>query len=156
MTKLRPPNSVADAVTRIMGVLLIDAVSRAVKRSDAHIRAWSDPDKEACPSVEQAVVMDSLYMASTGLEPPILTVYQAQLVAAVAASPKQQAPARDPRDRMMSAMTEFGDVSRALETAMRDGNLSPRDKLDVCAHAREAIEQLQRLIVELNQGGAHG
>lgn len=151
MTKLRPPNSVADAVTRIMGVLLIDSVPRAVKRSDAHIRAWSDPDREACPSVEQAVVMDSLYVAGTGLEPPILTVYQAQLAAALAASPAQQGPASDPRDRMLQAMTEFGDVSRVLEAALRDGALSPRDKQDVARQAREAIEQLQRLIAEMNQ-----
>ncbi|MEI6419543.1 MAG: hypothetical protein WCO82_10770, partial [Sphingomonadales bacterium] len=79
MTKLRPPLSFDQAVTRVAGLIGWDECAALVGRSARAVRAWSDPDAEASPSIEQALVLDLAYRAMGGEGAPIFEVYAARL-----------------------------------------------------------------------------
>jgi len=146
MTKLRRPNTVEDAITRILGVLLPENAAAICGNAVSHVRAWSDPDKDPSPTLSAAVKLDVAYVRATGEEPPILSVWQLQVREALrgVALP----PALEPRDRLLRCMTEFGDVSRELHAGLQDGVLSQADCIAVLKQANELSRELGLLIAE--------
>ncbi len=74
--KLRHPKEFATAVTRIRAALGEIDCARAVDRSDSLIRKWADPDHPAIPNLDQALMLDSAYVAAGHGEAPILGLYE--------------------------------------------------------------------------------
>lgn len=85
MTKVRPPATIQDAVTRIAGRVTFPAAADAVGKSERAVRNWSDPDMDRLPSIKEAIILDALYLAEGGGEPPLLAVYQLLLERSVQA-----------------------------------------------------------------------
>jgi hypothetical protein len=132
MTKLRPPLSFDQAVTRIAGLLGWEACGALVGRSARAVRAWSDPDADAAPSIEQALILDVAYRAAGGEGAPIFEVYAAKLdLDAQAATASRALP-----DLAATAAKENGEALAALTLASQPG--AP---LAVRAVAKREVEE---------------
>ena len=132
MTKLRAPLSFDQAVTRIAGLLGWETCGALVGRSARAVRAWSDPDADAAPSIEQALVLDLAYRAAGGGGSPIFEVYAAKLdLDAQAATASRALP-----DLAATAAKESGEALAALTLASQPG--AP---LAVRAAAKREVEE---------------
>lgn len=132
MTKLRPPLSFEQAVTRIAGLLGWETCAGLVGRSTRAIRAWSDPDAEASPSIEQALILDTAYRHAGGEGSPIFEVYAAKLdLDAQSTSGSRCLP-----QLTASAARENGEALAALTLASQ-----PCAPLAVRAAAKREVEQ---------------
>lgn len=79
MTKLREPNSFADAVTRVAGLITWGGAADATGKSERAVRAWSDPDADRCPCIDDCLALDAAYILAGGGDPPLLAVYMRKL-----------------------------------------------------------------------------
>lgn len=79
MTKLRAPASFELALDRIASVIGWDGAARAVSRSKRTVRAWSDPDGDSSPTIEQAFALDAAYRRAGGGDCPFHQVYALRL-----------------------------------------------------------------------------
>ena len=77
--KLRNPKEFAAAVTRIRTSVGEDVCARAVGRSESLVRKWADPGHPSLPGIEQALLLDAVYIAGGHGEPPLLKLYESLL-----------------------------------------------------------------------------
>jgi len=142
MTKLRPPLSFDQAITRIAGVLGWEGAAALVGRSARAVRAWSDPDADASPCIEHALILDLAYRAAGGEGSPLFEVYAARLdLEASRATASRALP-----DLTAAAARESGEAIGALTLASQPG--AP---LAVRAAAQREVEQgIQALGQALN------
>lgn len=77
MTKLRPPLSVEQALTRIAGQVPGDwqAMAAVVGRAERTVRNWSDPDTPEDITIRAAIALDLEYQRCGGIGAPINDVY---------------------------------------------------------------------------------
>lgn len=151
MTKLRPPLSFDQAITRIAGVLGWEGAAALVGRSARAVRAWSDPDADASPSIEQALILDLAYRAAGGEGSPLFEVYAAKLdLDAQSAAASRALP-----ELTAAAARESGEAIGALALASQPG--AP---LGVRALAQREVEQgiqaLGQALIALNMPTATG
>ena len=81
--KLRNPKEFAAAVTRIRARLGEDVCAHAVGRSESLVRKWADPGHPSLPGIEQALLLDTAFIAGGHGEPPLLKLYESLLEDAV-------------------------------------------------------------------------
>lgn len=142
MTKLREPHTFADAVTRIMGVVSPEACAEALGKSESLIRKFADPDHDSLPSIQQAYLLDAVYVAATGVAcPPLLRVYKQNIEGLTApAAPKAAKPLTEAALTMQQALGSFaGKIVTAL-----DGN-SPGGAAVTTAERAEIYEILENI-----------
>lgn len=84
--KLRNPKEFAAAVTKIRGRVGEEACARAIGRSESLVRKWADPGHPSLPGIEQALLLDALYVAGGHGEPPLLRLYESLLDDAISES----------------------------------------------------------------------
>lgn len=151
MTKVRPPVSFADAVTRIAGRIGWDGAAQAVGKAERTVRNWSDPDTGALPTIEDALRLDAAYLAAGGAEAPIAAVFLFRLdrEAAVRADPEQLMAAT------ATAAREAGEAVSALVVASQPG-ASPQARAVAQKEIAEAIEALKETQHRLGSSGAAG
>ncbi|MBB6191488.1 hypothetical protein FHS51_001715 [Sphingobium wenxiniae] len=75
MTKVRASLSFAAAVYEIGSHIGWRAAAHLTRRGERAVRHWSDGDRKASPSLEQAFALDRAYVDAGGKYPPILTSY---------------------------------------------------------------------------------
>ena len=77
MTKLRPPLSVEQALTRIAGQVPGDwqAMAAVVGKAERTVRNWGDPDTPEDISIRAAIALDLEYQRCGGVGAPINDVY---------------------------------------------------------------------------------
>lgn len=75
MTKARAPLSIAQAVTKVAGLIGWDKAASAVGRKERIVRLWSEPDKPSLPSLEQSILLDAAYIVAGGDGVPIGDAY---------------------------------------------------------------------------------
>lgn len=145
MTKLRAPLSFDQAITRIAGVLGWDFAASLVGRSPRAVRAWSDPDADASPCIEHALLLDLAYRAAGGEGSPIFEVYAAKLdLDAQSASAARCLPSLT-----ANAARENGEAIAALALASQPGapiGIRAAAKREV----EEGIQALGQALLALN------
>ncbi|HET9511817.1 MAG TPA: hypothetical protein VFO80_11775 [Sphingomonas sp.] len=142
MTKPRTPHSWAAAVTRIAGHIGWDGSARAVGKTEALVRAWSDDATGKRPSLDQARDLSVAYAQAGGEGEPFLDAFAFQIGATVAD--------RDPCRRALTAeiadcAQEFGDVI-ATALALTNHAATPLVALRAFAEAEQADERLAALM----------
>ncbi len=145
--KPRPPGSIADAVTLIMGALSAEGAGAAVGKSAALVRKWADPDHACVPDANQIMALDAAFRAATGGRGPIGAV-----IAAAESADGRPVPAhlaKDPHARLAEIMAEVGEVAGDLQRAHADGVLSVRERARLVKDARDAKKSLDRMIGDL-------
>lgn len=144
MTKLRPPVSFYDAVTRIAGRIGFDGCASAVGKAERTVRNWSDPDTGAVPTIEDAFRLDAAYIAAGGGEAPIAAVYALKLdrEAAKAADAEELAAAT------AEVAKEGGEFTAALAMAARPG-ASERDRQVALKEGEEALGVITKAMHKL-------
>ncbi len=150
MTAIKPrhPISWAGACTKILGTLGLSA-GTAIGRSDALIRRFADPDLDNEPNLSQALALDAAFVNATGESAPILKVYKVRLRELTEGAAHE---ARAPLVALADAMSEVGDVSRAVLVAVADGKVAQHERIAVQREIAEAIEKLSRLARDLDAG----
>lgn len=150
MTKVRPPASFEDALTRIAALIGWDgcqAVLNANGRMVAGrtIRNWSDPDTLASIPVRDALTLDLAYKAAGGVGTPLFDAYALQLEL------ETEQARLNPLCliRMTSvAAKESGEALAAMALASSP-HASPNDKARAAAEIQEAIDALSKGLVAL-------
>ena len=147
MTKARLPLTFPDAVTRIAGRITWAGCADATGKSERAVRAWSDPEMDRCPCIDDCLALDAAYLAAGGGEPPMLAVYQARLDRAV------QAPADSAALSRTTSLVakEAGEAVAALVLASAPG-ASPGDRVVAAREAAEAVEVLTEAMHQLGTG----
>lgn len=150
MTKVRPPASFFDAITRIAAHIGWDGCSAALsvgtrKVAERTIRNWSDPDTEPCISIEDALKLDLAFQADGGIGTPLFDAYALQL-------DREAERARQSQPCLIhttaAAAKETGEAMHALVLA-GSPHAHPRDKARAAAEIIEAIEALQKSLIAL-------
>lgn len=147
MTKLRPPVSFYDAVTRIAGRIGWAGCSNATGRAERTVRNWSDPDTGATPSIEDAFRLDAAYRASGGGDAPIMAVYALMLDREAS----ELADANQIASATATAAKEGGEAMAALVVASQPG-ASERDRMVALKETEEAIGALTDVAHKLGGG----
>lgn len=133
MTKVRPPDSFADAAMAAISTLGRERAAQVVERADHHVYRWADPSPGGDrPNVEQALRLD-IAMLRAGHQPPFLAAWRAQLGRIDA--PHQ--PPADLRELMLSATREAGETAAAVQRATADGHVDAADRADIIKQAKE-------------------
>ena len=144
MTKLRPPVSFYDAVTRIAGRIGWDGCASVTGKAERTVRNWSDPDTGAVPSIEDAFRLDAAYRAAGGGEAPIMSVYALKLDREAA----QAADAEELAAATAVFAKEGGEAMAAMVLASRPG-ASERDRQIALKEGEEAIGALTNAMHKL-------
>lgn len=151
MTKVRPPASVYDAITRIAAHIGWDGCvavlsTDARKVSDRTIRNWSDPDTGPCIPVDYALRLDLAYQAAGGGGTPLFDAYALQLE-----QETERARLNQPClvHTTAAAAKETGEAVHALVLA-GSPHANHNDKARAAAEIVEAIEALQKSLIALD------
>jgi hypothetical protein len=144
VTKLRPPSSFEQAITRIAGLIGWDEVARITGRSDRTVRDWSDPDNATLPTIAQAFALDAAYRTAGGGEAPIHSVYQLRLDTEACAAPCPAAI----RHAAASAALESGQAVTALIIAS-DPAATQAQRARALVETQEALAALTNAAVAL-------
>lgn len=152
MTKVRPPASFFDAITRIAGLIGWDGCVEALtagtgrKLADRTVRNWSDPDTEPCISIEDALKLDLAYQAQGGYGTPLFDAYAHQLE-------RETERARLNQPCLISATAaaakETGEAMHAMVLAASP-HANANDKARAGAEIVEAIDALQKSLIALD------
>lgn len=147
MTKVRPPVSFYDAITRIAGRIGWDGCASAAGKAERTVRNWSDPDTGAVPSIEDAFRLDAAYRAAGGGDAPIMSVYALRLDREIA----QLADAEDLAAATAAVAKEGGEAMAALVMASQPG-AGERERLVAIKETEEAIGALTETLHKLGGG----
>lgn len=152
MTKVRPPASFHDAITRIAGLIGWDGCVEALTAGTSRklvartIRNWSDPDTEPCISIEDALRLDLAFKAAGGIGTPLFDAYALQLEREVERA-RQSQPCLI--HIIAAAAKETGEAIHAMVLASSP-HASPNDKARAGAEIVEAIEAMQKSLIALD------
>jgi hypothetical protein len=115
MTKLRPPLSFENALTKVAGHIGWERTAAIVGQAPRTVRNWSEPDTTAKITLDAALQLDVEYHKAGGEGTPFLLCYATRVEAdRIAASPELQALI----DCAASAAKEGGEaVSATLHAA---------------------------------------
>lgn len=149
--KPREPNSISEAVTTLISGLGATASAEIVGKSPQLVHTWMDPDHGGCPTVRQAIALDSAFVARGLGEPPILALYAARLGSVV--HPHQR---MHPSLRLIHCFREMGDVTRVVMDATDPDSpggtsLTATERSAIAKEAREAIRELERLVKDIEK-----
>ena len=111
------------------------------------MRAWSDPEMDRCPCIDDCLALDAAYLQAGGGEAPLLAVYQARLE-------RLSTPPADSADlarATASVAKEAGEAVAALVFASLPG-APARDRAVAEREVAEAVEALHD--VQRKLGGA--
>jgi hypothetical protein len=148
MTKVRPPLTIPNAITRVAGLIGWDAAAGAVDMIERTVRNWSDPDTPAEIPVWAAIRLDAAYIAAGGDGAPILQCYENLLdIAQAHACADSDALA----EQTAVAAKESGDAVAALVRASRRG-ASRTDRAIAARETEEAIAALKNTLPNLAAG----
>lgn len=144
MTKLRPPLSFHQAITRIGGRLGWERCAEIVGQAERTVRNWSDPATNALPRLDDALLLDAAYRADGAGEAPILAVYGLKLEAELLVPGE----AGELADAAACVAKETGEAVAALVQAAKPG--AP-DAARVIAEkeTEEAIASLSGALLKL-------
>lgn len=81
MTKLRPPLTFENALTKVAAVLGWPKTAEIVGQAERTVRNWSEPDTTARISLDAAKRLDVAYQAAGGDGAPFLQCYATQVSA---------------------------------------------------------------------------
>lgn len=136
MTKLRAPLSFSLAVTTVAGLIGWQEAARITGRAVRTVRHWSESDRHGVPTLDQAIALDSAFIAKGGGFAPILESYARQLDVAMV------------------------DVVGCRVGLAEDIAMASRETGDAIGHCIQALQpgatpaQIQRAIVETEEADA--
>lgn len=141
MTKPRTPRSLSHAVTRIIAQIGEDAAAKVSGRSRHAVRAWSNPDRTAYPSIAQAIALDAAYRSAGGDGAPLREAYDAQLEITVC---ELTACHRDLAAEVATASIECGEALGATLPLTQTG-YTPNDATRALLQIDDAENALSRV-----------
>lgn len=141
MTKARIPDTFADAMTQVAGVLGWPECARIARRKERAIRKWSDPDTGTVPDLNIALALDRAFALAGGEGAPFRDAFSTQLDIQVE---RHNACRRQLAADAADFVREAGDLGSALIIAAQPG-ASQRDMHRVLVEAQQADGVLRRI-----------
>lgn len=142
MTKIRQPDTLADAVHVIAATVGWANTAAAIGKSESLVRQFADPDADPKPNIDQALKLDAAYTARTGEPGPIGLYYAEQSF-----NPADLHKPAPIHQRLCDLGKQVGDVYAAAAEAMADGRLSAREReriLRECGDVEAVIRKIKR------------
>ncbi|MDO8534385.1 MAG: hypothetical protein Q7S17_06550 [Xanthobacteraceae bacterium] len=155
MTKERAAVSLPFAVLRCIAFLGEDGVVDATGAARRTVRCWSDPDDERrrLPAHQGIALDTACHLAGHGA--PVLEAYdiilQRRVSAARGVAPHDAMP---PKERLLAILTEFADVIRTLDRAMKDGGLDAAGRRAIVRDAYRMRDMLDQFVADVEHGSA--
>ncbi len=91
--KRRLPANLSSAASQISEALGPERVAQLVGRSPTLVYKWADPDLAYFPNLQQALELDSAFVAAGHGAPPFLTAYATLLKLRTATMPQRKSDA---------------------------------------------------------------
>lgn len=145
MTKPRVPISFGQAIARIAGVIGWDEAGLLCGRAGRTARLWSETDKTASPTLEQAIALDSAYLAAGGLGAPILECYALKVDVQLADSLACRIALTED---IGTLARESGEAISFALLAARPGS-TPKDMHRALGEAEEAVSLHHRIMARI-------
>lgn len=147
MTKLRPPLSTEQALSRIAGQLPggFEAMAEKVGKSASLLRKYGDPDREEEITVRDARTLDLAFRAAGGEGYPLYDAYTAQLEIAELQTFSDRFALLD---RAGKVIKEGGEAHAALIAACKPG-ATQRDRDNAARELAEALEEIKPTLAAL-------
>lgn len=135
MTKVRPPLTFENALTKVAGHIGWDRVAEITKKGESTVRNWSDHDTTTSITLECALLLDAEFHKAGGDGTPFLLCYATRLEASkIASSPELAALIAS----AASSAKESGEaVSALLHAATHKASLA-----DIAIAERELEEAI--------------
>jgi hypothetical protein len=144
MTKIRQPDSFADAVHVIAATIGFEEAAAAIGKSVSLVRQFADPDADAKPNIEQALRLDAAFAARTGEPGPIGLLYCEQSKEHGNGQDHKPAPIHQ---RLCDLGKQVGDVYAATAEALADGKVNSRERAAIlreCGDVEQVIRKIKR------------
>lgn len=148
MTKLREPGGFGHAITVIAARLGWDTCAEIVGKTTRAVRNWSEDDKEALPTLQEAFELDAEYLRAGGGEPPLLAAY-ARMLDRVVPMPDAEA---DRVEAAARAAKEAGEFTAAAFRAVSPG-ADQKAAEDLEREGHEAIAAIGDVIHRIRPKG---
>lgn len=144
MTKLRPPESIEDAMRQAAALLGDDAISTALtaiglRASPSLIAKWSDPDAPQVPSFAHVRAVEALLLKN-GHAAIFIELLKGEQLAPVAS-------AGDPVEGAVQATIDAAELLKGVRTAVQDGAL----QIHEVSALKARLQKLQRALADLNK-----
>lgn len=143
--KLRRPDTVEHALTRVMSDLGPEAAAAAIGRSVSLLHRASNPDDEFQLSIEHCITLDAEYQTVTGNPGPLRQAFEAE-VERLAGDLITHTPA-DPLDRVTQVIKEGAEAVQAYRAS--HAATSPHMRTVALTEIAEAIDALQAMARDL-------
>ena len=142
--KPREPNSIEEALSRLLLKISPAEASRIIGKSESLVRKASDPDISYCLSLRDAIALDAAFEAKGFGEAPIAMMYRRKLEALMVANDGdvEQKTTVSPLVNLSILMEEIGNVAYETNTAMKDGIFSNNEVARISGAIEDAINQL--------------
>lgn len=141
MTALRAPNTFAEAMTRVAGVIGWPTCATMAKRKERAVRYWSETACTATPSIGLALAYDAAYQAAGGDGAPFRDAYLFQFEEVTT---RQGACRRQLADAIADVARESGEaIAATLEITQT--NASPLSTLRASAEVGQLLAACNRL-----------
>lgn len=145
MTKVRAPMTFGLAIKTVVGVLGPDHARQIVGRSKRTLEYWEDTDKPTLPTLDQAIALDTAFIAAGGGFAPILESYERQLNVSLTESFACRSALADDINAVAREMAD------AIGTSVRviEPGACPKTIYRAVAEAEEAITALTVMLARL-------
>ncbi len=140
MTKARDPQTMEDAILRIVDRIGWAAAADVVGKGERVVRNWSDPDFDRRPDFEECIALDRAFMTAGGDAPPLWTVMGSRLDRAMA-------PPADSAAIALATGIAAKETGEAIAAGVAAAQPGASQKVRVVAEQEldEAISSLQSL-----------
>jgi hypothetical protein len=141
--KPRKPNSIEEALSRLLTKITPAEASKIIGKSESLIRKASDPNISYCLSVKDAIALDAAFESRKQGEAPIATMYARLL--------KERLKREDgyefdqvgsPLENLSILTEEIGDVAHEMNNALKDSAFSSNEIASISNSIEDAINQL--------------
>lgn len=148
LQKPREPETIEAAIALIGARLDFDAVGAALtpRRGGGAVRAWADPDQMKPAPAHFLPQLGAIWTHATGEPCPIAAVLTRLNQAVLERGRRAGAGAAEsPKDLMVGLAAEVGDVARVLDAALKDSNLTLKERADLAVEINQVEEKLRQM-----------
>ena len=139
--KRRLPANLSSAASQISEALGPERVAQLVGRSPTLVYKWADPDLAYFPNLQQALELDSAFVAAGHGAPPFLTAYATLLKLRTATMPQRKSDALSEAVAIVNVACEIlSEVSGQLQASTMAGPPKSVGRCGICENLRKLGE----------------
>lgn len=152
MTVARTPGTIEAVLMEAIATIPPYLLEQATGKTSNYFRKVSNPDSHYQLSARDAAILDGL-MQGLGHGAPFTVWHQQEAQRALQAA-KAKGPAVSVEASLTKITCELGDLARAVQTALEDGEIDRRERREIAKEAHELGTAAYALRDQCNAGTA--